>query len=148
MNDSDSVFIILGCVSCVVSLGFLALFAYLIKHSIDEGKKSEISVNQMIQGIPQDRQMVFMMQYNAAKKNPTVAILLALFLGGIGIHKFYMGQPVAGILYLIFCWTGIPAIIAFFEALFMTGNVGKYNKEKAMEIYAMTGGVSPSLITQ
>jgi TM2 domain-containing membrane protein YozV len=147
MNDSDSVFYILACVSCVVSVGFLALFVYLIKHSIDEAKKSEIAVNQMIQGIPQDRQMVFLMQYNAAKKNPTVAVLLALFLGGIGIHKFYLNQPVAGILYLIFCWTGIPAVIAFFEALFMTGNVARYNKEKAMEIYALTSGVNPALIT-
>ena len=29
------------------------------------------------------------------------------FLGGIGIHKFYDGKVRSGILYVIFCWTGL-----------------------------------------
>jgi len=49
--------------------------------------------------------------------NKLVAALLALFLGGIGIHKFYLHQPIQGILYILFCWTLIPAIIAFIEAI-------------------------------
>ena len=44
-------------------------------------------------------------------------VLLAFFLGGLGIHKFYAGKSGSGFLYLIFCWTFIPAIIAFFEAI-------------------------------
>lgn len=51
------------------------------------------------------------------EKNKTVAGLLALFLGGFGIHKFYLGRIGIGIVYLIFCWTFIPAFIAFFEAI-------------------------------
>ncbi|MBO36438.1 MAG: hypothetical protein CL612_01230 [Anaerolineaceae bacterium] len=31
-----------------------------------------------------------------------VALLLTLFLGGIGAHIFYLGKPVLGILYLAF----------------------------------------------
>lgn len=50
-------------------------------------------------------------------KNKTVAALLAFFLGGLGIHKFYLGENVAGILYLLFFWTFIPGLIAFFEFL-------------------------------
>jgi TM2 domain-containing membrane protein YozV len=48
-------------------------------------------------------------------KSQSVAALLAAFLGGFGIHRFYLGKIVSGILYLIFCWTGIPGIfvIAF-----------------------------------
>jgi len=42
-------------------------------------------------------------------------VLLAFFLGGIGAHKFYLGRVGQGILYLLFCWTFIPAIIAFVE---------------------------------
>jgi len=49
--------------------------------------------------------------------NKVVYILLALFLGGIGIHKFYAGKSGAGILYVIFCWTFIPCILAFIEAI-------------------------------
>jgi TM2 domain-containing membrane protein YozV len=52
-------------------------------------------------------------------KNKTTAALLAFFLGGLGAHKFYLGQTGVGIAYLIFCWTCIPAIIAFFEFIFL-----------------------------
>jgi len=48
-------------------------------------------------------------------RSKTVAALLALFLGGLGIHKFYLGQIGLGVLYLLFCWTWIPSIIAFVE---------------------------------
>lgn len=48
-------------------------------------------------------------------RNKITAALLAIFLGGLGIHKFYLGQTGMGFLYLIFCWTWIPSIIAFVE---------------------------------
>lgn len=47
----------------------------------------------------------------------TVAGILALLLGGIGIHKFYMGNSRAGILYLCFFWTGIPATLGLIEGI-------------------------------
>lgn len=49
--------------------------------------------------------------------NKIAYILLALFLGGVGGHKFYAGKIGAGILYLVFCWTFIPAIIALIEMI-------------------------------
>jgi len=49
--------------------------------------------------------------------NKIVYILLALFLGGLGAHKFYSGRTGMGILYLVFCWTLIPAIVALIEAI-------------------------------
>lgn len=50
-------------------------------------------------------------------KNKLVAALCALFLGSIGIHKFYLGNKVQGVLYLIFFWTFIPAILGFVDAI-------------------------------
>jgi len=50
-------------------------------------------------------------------KSRGIAIILALLLGGLGVHKFYLGRAGWGLLYLLFCWTFIPAIVAFFEAL-------------------------------
>jgi TM2 domain/Short C-terminal domain len=50
-------------------------------------------------------------------RNRTAAILICFFGGYFGVHKFYLGQNVQGILYLIFCWTCIPALISFFEFL-------------------------------
>ena len=52
-------------------------------------------------------------------KSKIVAALLAILLGGLGIHKFYLGQSGKGILFLIFCWTYIPAILAFIEGIIM-----------------------------
>jgi TM2 domain-containing membrane protein YozV len=52
-------------------------------------------------------------------KEKVVAILLCFFLGGFGIHKFYLGQTGYGIIYLLFCWTLIPGIVAFFELLML-----------------------------
>ena len=50
-------------------------------------------------------------------KSKVTAGVLALCLGGLGVHKFYLGMIGQGILYLLFCWTYIPAIIAFIEAI-------------------------------
>jgi TM2 domain-containing membrane protein YozV len=50
-------------------------------------------------------------------KSRVVAALLAFFVGAFGIHKFYLGETFAGIIYLIFSWTFIPGVIAFFEFL-------------------------------
>lgn len=44
-------------------------------------------------------------------------ILLAIFLGGLGVHKFYGGRPIIGILYLLFCWTYIPLVISLVEGI-------------------------------
>ncbi|MBJ2065043.1 TM2 domain-containing protein [Serratia odorifera] len=49
------------------------------------------------------------------EKNRIAAALLAFFLGSFGVHKFYLGKIGQGFLYLIFCWTFIPAIVSFIE---------------------------------
>ena len=53
--------------------------------------------------------------YQRPMKSRMTAILLALFLGSFGAHKFYLGRGGWGVLYLIFFWTFVPGIIAFIE---------------------------------
>jgi TM2 domain-containing membrane protein YozV len=53
----------------------------------------------------------------AAGRNRTTAAILALVFGGLGVHKFYLGQSGLGILYLLFCWTFVPSIVGFIEAI-------------------------------
>ena len=48
-------------------------------------------------------------------KSRVVAIILAWMLGFIGIHKFYLGRTTAGVMYLLFSWTLIPALLAFID---------------------------------
>lgn len=70
------------------------------------------------------RQMASPMGINLGQTAPNgksrvAAALLAFFLGAFGIHKFYLGQIGMGIVYLLFCWTFIPAIIAFIEFILL-----------------------------
>ena len=56
-------------------------------------------------------------QAGGPPKSRIVAGVLALLLGGIGVHKFYLGKAGFGILYLLFFWTFVPAIIALVEGI-------------------------------
>jgi len=132
-----TMFVVLGVLIAAIFAAF-----YLVKKSNDQVKKAEMNINMLMGRVPQDKQMLFMMQYNNSKKNPTTAVLLALFLGGLGIHKFYMGQTFLGILYLLFSWTGIPSIVGFIEAFTIAGAVGKHNEQKATEIASMMGALA------
>jgi TM2 domain-containing membrane protein YozV len=52
-------------------------------------------------------------------KSKTTAGVLAFFLGGLGVHKFYLGRTGIGFLYLIFFWTFLPALVAFVDAIIL-----------------------------
>jgi TM2 domain-containing membrane protein YozV len=51
------------------------------------------------------------------KKKKKVAYSLALFLGGLGAHCFYLNKPIRGLCYLLFCWTGIPYLLGWMDML-------------------------------
>lgn len=50
-------------------------------------------------------------------KSRTTAAVLAIFLGGLGIHRFYLGDTGLGLVYLLFSWTFIPAIVGLIEGI-------------------------------
>lgn len=54
---------------------------------------------------------------STSDKSKIVAGVLAILLGVFGVHKFYLGKNVQGVLYLLFCWTGIPALAGFIEGI-------------------------------
>ncbi|MBD1869917.1 NINE protein [Oculatella sp. FACHB-28] len=53
-------------------------------------------------------------------KNRKVAVALA-FAGMVmpvsGLHKFYLGQPIWGVLYLLLSWTPIPKVASVIEGV-------------------------------
>jgi len=53
--------------------------------------------------------------YNSSthKKSRSTTAVLALLLGGLGIHYFYIGAWGWGLVSILFCWTYIPAIVSF-----------------------------------
>jgi TM2 domain-containing membrane protein YozV len=44
-------------------------------------------------------------------------VLVAIFLGGLGVHKFLVGKVLMGVVYLVLCWSFIPAIIGVIEGI-------------------------------
>jgi TM2 domain-containing membrane protein YozV len=53
------------------------------------------------------------------RKNRSIAVILA-FAGTLtisGLHKFYLGQPLWGILYVLLSWTPIPKIASAIEGV-------------------------------
>ncbi|HMQ48646.1 MAG TPA: NINE protein [Saprospiraceae bacterium] len=50
-------------------------------------------------------------------KDKNIAGILALFMGGLGIHRFYLGQTGLGIFYLIFCWFPVMWVVGLIDAI-------------------------------
>lgn len=60
--------------------------------------------------------------YAPAKSRVTAGVL-GILLGGLGIHKFYLGKVGLGVVYILFCWTYVPAIIGLVEGIiYLTQN--------------------------
>lgn len=60
-----------------------------------------------------------MMSSASKGREKLTAGMLAIVLGGLGVHKFYLGQNGMGIVYLVFCWTLIPAFVGFVEGVIL-----------------------------
>ncbi|MGK0308333.1 MAG: TM2 domain-containing membrane protein YozV [Urechidicola sp.] len=64
------------------------------------------------------------------KSKKTATVLAFPFLGGIGVHKFYLGQIGQGIVYLLFCFLVIPSIIALFEFIsYLSMSIDKFDSK-------------------
>lgn len=51
------------------------------------------------------------------RKSKVTAGVLAFFLGGLGLHKFYTGAWGWGIVYIVLCITLVPGAVAMVEAI-------------------------------
>ena len=72
----------------------------------------------------------------------TALLLITFFLGGFGGHKFYLGKWVQGIFYLLFCWSGIPGLIALIEFIVYACTSSQRLNEK----YSASGSIAVLLI--
>lgn len=57
------------------------------------------------------------MQTDPQPKEKNTYALLALIFGGFGAHRFYVMQPMLGLLYFLFCWTLVPSAIGLIEGI-------------------------------
>jgi TM2 domain-containing membrane protein YozV len=80
----------------------------------------------------------FMMLYPTRKKSVSTGVLFALLLGGLGAHKFWLGQNGLGVLYLLCGTIGwvivvpplIIGIICLIEACTMGDTVRTANMDE------------------
>lgn len=77
-------------------------------------------------------------------KNRGVAALLAFLLGGLGVHRFYLGQW-WGIFYLLLIWTLLPCLVAVIEAIVFLCTSDE-NWDRKYNGGRNSGGVSSTLI--
>lgn len=54
---------------------------------------------------------------NMRIKNQKLAICFGLLLGGLGLHKFYLGHHLKGSLYLLFSWTLVPIVVGWVDSI-------------------------------
>ena len=101
---------------------------------VPRGNSSDQCPIELLNSMTQRQQAYFQGEFNAVRKSETTGVLLALCLGGVGAHHFYLSQIGLGIVYVVFCWTFIPAIVALVECFFMPSRVRAWNSRKAYEI--------------
>lgn len=123
----------------------LLIFALIRNQQRRSAEKAQLDgirsrVTQLLQGLPQDKRMLYSVQYASQKKDSTTAVLLAIFLGWLGIHKFYLGKNVAGLVYLFFCWTYIPGLLGIVEAFTIKQDVEFHNAQMAEQLLNMMIG--------
>ncbi len=95
----------------------------------------EPEISFLMKNMTSEERIMFMSEYSEEKRDVFVGVLLAIFLGGFGIHKFWLGETTTGVIYLLFCWTFIPSLIAIVDACLMGSTVKKYNNKIARKAY-------------
>ena len=63
----------------------------------------------LLKDLSDEERFMHQTELAGSRKETAAGILLCLFLGGLGAHRFYMGEKGLGVLYLVFCWTLIPS---------------------------------------
>ena len=92
--------------------------------------------------------LLFTERYNLQRRSQGTALILCLLLGAIGGHKFYLRKNITGVLYLLFCWSFIPAILSIADLFLISSQVRRYNNLQAVEIlHSINPQADPELLT-
>lgn len=97
------------------SVGNFCQFCGFNLASVANNQNTTSSQHIHIHQSPEPVRQIFVQAPLKKPVNKLSYALLALFVGGFGVHKFYAGKVGLGILYLVFCWTLIPGLVAFIE---------------------------------
>lgn len=108
------------CKNCGTALEDGAMFCTNCGAPVNDGQQNFNSQ----QGETYYQQPVDENSWVPAGKDKLTAILLSFFLGGFGIHNFYLGETKKGVLRLLTCWFGLGGLLALIDFIKML--VGSY----------------------
>jgi TM2 domain-containing membrane protein YozV/RNA polymerase subunit RPABC4/transcription elongation factor Spt4 len=64
------------------------------------------------------------------KVHRVTAGILSILLGSVGAPWFYIGKPALGVLSILTCWTGIPALVGFIHGIIYLTSKDEHFKAK------------------
>jgi TM2 domain-containing membrane protein YozV len=97
------------------------------------------TLEQSGKNLTSQQKLYFQQEYDKQSRSPSTALVLALLLGGVGGHRFYLRQWGWGVAYVLFAWTFIPVIVALIECFLIKSRTERYNKQVAEQIKQKMG---------
>ena len=127
--------LVLWLVMVGVILILMGILLIRLRKSIAEANENNARINQYLAAIPEFRIGSISAIYQNTKLDLGTALLLCFILGGMGMHKVYLGKKTAATLYFLFFWTLIPSLLAMFDAVNMPKTISEYNLSIIENLY-------------
>lgn len=86
-----------------------------------------------MKGLSDQERLMFQNEMTANRKDVSTGVVLCLFLGAFGAHRFYMKQSGLGAVYAVLSWTGVTLLVALVECFLMPARVREFNDALATE---------------
>jgi TM2 domain-containing membrane protein YozV len=68
-------------------------------------------------------------------RSKIAAGILAILLGGLGVHDFYLGKIWQGILSILFFWTGIPGLVGLIQGIiYLTQSDEEFGRKNKVRV--------------
>lgn len=95
--------------------------------------KEQILLEQM----NEQQKTMFLAEMKKHRKSVWVALVLGITFGGLGAHHYYLRNKGRALLYTMFFWTLIPAMISWIECVALPRKVREFNDTMALQIAAI-----------
>lgn len=112
----------------------LLALAWVLVRCRRSDSATDAEVRRLMATLPPEKQQSRLALYQLTRKSSSTAVWIAVFLGPFGLHKLYLGQPLSGLLRLLFFWTSIPALLGLIDIFTMPGTVAALNLAEAQRI--------------
>jgi len=93
---------------------------------------SVVEQMQLCEGMTEQQRFLFQAQFGAVRRDRTLMLVISIFLGGLGIDRFLVGDIGLGLLKLF--TGGVFGILWVIDWFLIMGRADEVNRRKAREI--------------